>query len=61
MIFQDSYSRFLEEEGIVRDVKEGTIENIEQLLDRFEEINANYRDYQWAWTYPDDLRLLRHQ
>lgn len=40
-----------EEEGIVRDVKEGTIENIEQLLDRFEEINANYRDYQWAWTY----------
>ena len=50
-----------EEEGIVRDVKEGTIENIEQLLDRFEEINANYRDYQWAWTLPDDLRLLRHQ
>ena len=40
-----------EEERIVRDVKEGTIENIEQLLDRFEEINANYRDYQWAWTY----------
>ena len=40
-----------EEEGIVRDVKEGTIGNIEQLLDRFEEINANYRDYQWAWTY----------
>lgn len=40
-----------EEEGTVRDVKEGTIENIEQLLDRFEEINANYRDYQWAWTY----------
>lgn len=21
------------------------------LIDRFEEINANYRDYQWAWTY----------
>ena len=40
-----------EEERIVRDVKEGTIGNIEQLLDRFEEINANYRDYQWAWTY----------
>ena len=30
-----------EEEGIVRHVKEGTIENIEQLLDRFEEINGN--------------------
>ena len=40
-----------EEERIVRDVKEGTIGNIEQLLERFEEINANYRDYQWAWTY----------
>ena len=40
-----------EEERIVRDVKEGNIGNIEQLLDRFEEINANYRDYQWAWTY----------
>ena len=25
--------------------------SIQQLLERFEEINANYREYQWAWTY----------
>ena len=40
-----------EEERIINDLKDGNIENIQQLLDRFEEINNNYREYQWAWTY----------
>lgn len=40
-----------EEERIVKDMREGNIETIQQLLERFEEINNNYREYQWAWTY----------
>ena len=40
-----------EEECIITDLQEGTINTIQQLLERFEEINANYREYQWAWTY----------
>ena len=26
-------------------------ETIQDVLDRFTEIHANYRKYQWAWTY----------
>ena len=40
-----------EEERIIADLKDGTIETIQQLIRRFEEIDANYREYQWAWTY----------
>ena len=40
-----------EEDRIIADLKDGTIENIQQLISRFEEIDANYREYQWAWTY----------
>ena len=40
-----------EEERIVNDLQDGTIDSIQQLIDRFEEIDANYRQYQWAWTY----------
>ena len=40
-----------EEERIITDLQEGTINTIQQLLERFEEINASYREYQWAWTY----------
>ena len=40
-----------EEDRIVKDMREGNIETIQQLLDRFEEINNNYREYQWTWTY----------
>ena len=40
-----------EEERIVADLKDGTIETIQELISRFEEIDANYREYQWAWTY----------
>ena len=40
-----------EEERIVNDLQDGTIDSIQQLIERFEEIDTNYRQYQWAWTY----------
>ena len=40
-----------EEERIVNDLQDGTIDSIQQLIERFKEIDANYRQYQWAWTY----------
>ena len=40
-----------EEDRIIADLKDGTIETIQELVSRFEEIDANYREYQWAWTY----------
>ena len=40
-----------EEERIVNDLQDGTIDSIQQLIERFEEIDANYRQYQRAWTY----------
>lgn len=39
-----------EEDRIIADLKDGTIETIQELISRFEEIDANYREYQWAWT-----------
>ncbi len=40
-----------EEQRIIDDIKNGTIESIGEVLDRFNEINDNYREYQWTWTY----------
>ena len=40
-----------EETRLLNDIKEGTIENIGQVLDRFEDINSHYNDYRWAWSY----------
>lgn len=40
-----------EEERIINDLKDGNIETIQELIERFENIDANYREYQWAWTY----------
>ena len=40
-----------EEQRLVEDIKSGAVENIQQVLARFEEINANYSDYRWAWSY----------
>ena len=40
-----------EEIRLLDDIKDGEIETIQDVLDRFEEINRNYREYQWAWTY----------
>ena len=40
-----------EEERLIDDIKSGVIENIQQVLDRFEDINNHYSDYRWAWSY----------
>ena len=40
-----------EEKRMVDDIKNGKLENIQQVLARFEEVNANYSDYRWAWSY----------
>ena len=40
-----------EEERLIEDVKNGNLESIQDVLQRFEDINEHYRDYQWAWTY----------
>ena len=40
-----------EEDRLIADIKNGTLETIQAVIDRFEEINAHYREYQWAWTY----------
>lgn len=41
-----------EERQIVEDIKDGTLESIDAILRRFVEIHAEYRNYQWVWTYP---------
>ena len=40
-----------EEERLLEDIKNGTIESIREVLDRFNDINEHYREYQWTWTY----------
>ena len=40
-----------EEQRLINDIKDGTIENISQVLDRFEKIDNYYNDYRWAWSY----------
>ena len=40
-----------EELRLTNDIKDGSIENIQQVLDRFDDINSHYSDYRWAWSY----------
>ena len=40
-----------EEQRLIDDVKNGSIENITQVLDRFQDINDHYSDYRWTWSY----------
>lgn len=40
-----------EEKRLIDDIKEGTLENIQQVLDRFHDIDEHYSDYRWAWSY----------
>ena len=40
-----------EEARLIADIKNGTLETIQAVIDRFEEINSHYREYQWTWTY----------
>ena len=40
-----------EEAKLISDIKNGTLKTIQAVIDRFVEIDENYRKYQWAWTY----------
>lgn len=40
-----------EEERLIDDIKNGNIESIKEILDRFIDIDNHYRQYQWTWTY----------
>lgn len=39
-----------EEQCILEDIKSGSLETIEDVNDRFKEINSNYYSYAWDWT-----------
>ena len=40
-----------EEQRLIEDIKNGQLKTILEVINRFEEINSHYREYQWAWTY----------
>ena len=40
-----------EEQKLIDDIKNGNIESVKDILDRFRDIDAHYREYQWTWTY----------
>ena len=40
-----------EEKRLLNDIKNGTIESIREVINRFNNINEHYREYQWTWTY----------
>ena len=40
-----------EELRLINDIKNGALENIQQVLDCFDDINKHYSDYRWAWSY----------
>lgn len=40
-----------EEQRLLDDIKSGQLDTVDKVLDRFVEIDGNYRTFQWAWTY----------
>lgn len=40
-----------EEQRLIDDIKNGNVESIKDILNRFREIDEHYREYQWTWTY----------
>ncbi len=40
-----------EEQRLLDDIKNGSVESIQDVLKRFYNINEHYREYQWTWTY----------
>lgn len=40
-----------EENKLLEDIKNGDAETIQDVIERFKDINDNYREYQWTWTY----------
>ena len=40
-----------EEQRIIEDIKNGTLETIQDVNERFRDINNHFREYQWVWSY----------
>ena len=40
-----------EEQRLIDDIKDGTMETVHDILERFNDINEHFREYQWTWTY----------
>ena len=40
-----------EEQRIIDDIKNGTLETVHGVNNRFREINDHFREYQWTWSY----------
>lgn len=40
-----------EEQQLVNDIADGTIESMDDIVDRLNAINDNYNEYRWAWAY----------
>lgn len=40
-----------EEQRLVGEIADGTIECVDEITERFKTINANYNEYRWAWSY----------
>ena len=40
-----------EEQKLVSDIADGTIESVDEITERFNTINDNYSEYRWAWAY----------
>lgn len=40
-----------EEQQLVSDIANGTIESMDDIVDRLNAINDNYNEYRWAWAY----------
>lgn len=40
-----------EEQRLIDDIKNGTLDTVDAINERFHDIDNHYREYQWAWTY----------
>ena len=40
-----------EEQRLADDIKQGVLDTVDKVNERFHDIHNHYRDYQWAWTY----------
>ena len=40
-----------EEQRLIDDIKNGNVESIKDILERFRDLDDHYREYQWTWTY----------
>ena len=40
-----------EEKRLINDIEDGTLGTIKDVIERFNEIDRNYSEYRWTWTY----------